>query len=64
MSNIHSTREDPQYCILVEGKEKSLLSGATRKMAIEFYAKYHPGEKVYRRSGNIFQGFTYKEVKV
>lgn len=65
MSNINSTKEHPQYCILnKDGKEEGLLSGATRKMAIEFYEKYYPGEKVYRRRGNAFKGFTYKEVRI
>ena len=63
--NIRSTREEPQYCILnKEGKEEGLLSGVTRKQAAEFYRAYYPGEKFYRRSGNIFKGFTYKEVCV
>lgn len=63
--NIRSTREEPQYCILnKEGKEEGLLSGVTRKQAKSFYSKYYPGEKFYRRSGNLFQGFTYKEVCV
>ena len=63
MSNIYSTKEHPQYCIIRDGKEEGLLSGATRKMAIEFYKKYYPGEKVYRRRGNAFKGFTYEEVE-
>ena len=33
MSNIYSTKEHPQYCIIRDGKEEGLLSGATRKMA-------------------------------
>ena len=62
MSNIHSTKEEPQYCILVNGKETSILSGATKKQAVEFFQKYYPGEQVYLRKGNLFKGFTYKEV--
>ena len=63
--NIYSTKEHPQYCILnKEGKEEGLLSGVTRKQAAEFYRAYYPGEKFYRRTGNLFQGFTYKEVCV
>ncbi len=55
----------PQYCILnKEGKEEAILTGATKKMAVEFYQKYYPGQKFYRRTGNLFQGFQYKEVKV
>lgn len=60
--NIRSKKEDPQYCVLINGKEKSLLTGATRKQAAEFYRKYYPGEKFYRRTGNAIKGFTYKEV--
>lgn len=63
MSNIRSTKEEPQYCLLINGREKSLLTGATREMAIEFYNKYHPGEKFYRRTGDVFKGFTYEEVQ-
>jgi len=62
--NVRSTREHPQYCVLRNGREEGLLSGVTRKQAKSFYSKYYPGEKFYRRSGNLFQGFQYKEVKV
>jgi len=62
--NVRSTREHPQYCVLRNGKEEGLLSGVTRKQAKSFYSKYYPGEKFYRRRGNLFQGFQYKEVKV
>ena len=62
--NVRSTREHPQYCVLRNGKEEGLLSGVTRKQAKEWYNRYYPGEKFYRRSGNLFQGFTYKEVCV
>ena len=62
--NVRSTREEPQYCVLRNGREEGLLSGVTRKQAAEWYNQYYPGEKFYRRSGNLFQGFTYKEVRV
>jgi len=62
--NVRSTREHPQYCVLRNGKEEGLLSGVTRKQAAEFYRAYYPGQKFYRRTGNLFQGFQYKEVKV
>lgn len=54
----------PQYCILKDGKEKSLLTGASRKQAKEFFQEYCPGEQVYKRTGNLFQGFEYKEVEL
>ena len=56
--------KDPQYCILQNGKEKSLLTGASRKQAKEFFQKYCPGEQVYKRTGNLLQGFEYKEVEL
>lgn len=63
MSNINSKKEELQYCLLQNGKEKSLLTGATLKMAVEFYSKYHPGEKFYKRTGDILNGFHYEEVE-
>jgi len=54
----------PQYCILKDGKEESLLTGASRKQAKEFFQKYCPGEQIYKRTGNLFQGFEYKEVEL
>ena len=63
--NIRSTRKETQYCLLDEnGKDYELRSGITRKQAIEIYAKYYPGEKVYKRCGNLFDGFTYTEVEI
>ena len=56
--------KDPQYCILKDGKEESLLTGASRIQAAEFFRKYHPGEKIYQRQGNMFKGFTYTEVEI
>ena len=32
-------------------------------MAVEFYSKYHPGEKFYKRTGDILNGFHYEEVE-
>ena len=58
------SKEIPQYCILVNGKETEVLTGATKKVAAEFYRKYHPGEKFYKRTGNAFTGFKYTEVEV
>ena len=59
-----SRMKGPQYCILKDGKEESLLTGASRKQAAEFFMKHHPGEKIYQRQGNMFKGFTYTEVEI